>query len=304
VNAPALERGQQRTVHRTGYRSSLDGVRVGSPVVHTVDIHPPLPHPAVIQIIAVGLAAGLLGGLFGVGGGLIIVPGLMALGFERKLAHGTSLTAFLPIVCASVITYLAHGHVDWPVALFLSIGSIAGAILGTRLLDVIPKQTLTIVFVVAIVLTATRLLLDPETVGRADLTIGDAIFLVAVGLIAGTLAGLLGIGGGIITVPAMMVGLGMIAVVAKGTSAAVIIPTAIMGTFRNRKTANVDVRTAAIVGLAGVPTAIAGGIIAGHLGDTVSNISFAVLLLVVAAIQLRTLREPTEPMRIPEQAFE
>ena len=98
-----------------------------------MDIRPPASPPAAVgQIIAVGLAAGLLGGLFGVGGGLIIVPGLMALGFERKLAHGTSLAAFLPIVFASVITYLAHGHVDWPVALFLSIGSIAGAILGTR----------------------------------------------------------------------------------------------------------------------------------------------------------------------------
>ena len=167
--------------------------------------------------------------------------------------------------------------------------------LGTRLLDVVPKRTLTIVFVIAIVLTATRLLLNTETLGRAQLTVADAAFLVVVGLLAGTLAGLLGIGGGIITVPAMMVGLGLIAVVAKGTSAAVIIPTAIMGTVRNRKTANVDVRTAAIVGIAGVPTAIAGGIVAGHLSDTVSNVSFAVLLLVVAAIQLRTLREPIDP---------
>jgi uncharacterized membrane protein YfcA len=77
-----------------------------------------------------------------------------------------------------------------------------------------------------------------------------------------------------------------------------------MGTMRNRKTANVDVPTAAIVGIAGVPTAIAGGIVAGHLSDSVSNISFAVLLLVVAAIQLRSLRAPIEPALVPEQAFE
>ena len=77
------------------------------------------------------LAAGLLGGLFGVGGGLIIVPGPDGAGIERKLAHGTSLGRFLPIGLASVVTYLAHGHVDWRVALFLSIGSIVGAIIGT-----------------------------------------------------------------------------------------------------------------------------------------------------------------------------
>ena len=62
----------------------------------------------------VGLAAGLLGGLFGVGGGLIIVPGLIGFAaMERRLAHGTSLAATLPIAAASLITYLAHGNVDW-----------------------------------------------------------------------------------------------------------------------------------------------------------------------------------------------
>ncbi len=66
----------------------------------------------------VGLAAGLLGGLFGVGGGLIIVPGLVSLaGMDRRLAHGTSLAATLPIAAASLITYVSHGNVDWAVAL-------------------------------------------------------------------------------------------------------------------------------------------------------------------------------------------
>ena len=77
--------------------------------------------------ILVGLAAGMLGGLFGVGGGLIIVPGLVSVaGMDRRLAHGTSLAATLPIAGASLITYHAHGNVDWTVALLLAIGVVLG----------------------------------------------------------------------------------------------------------------------------------------------------------------------------------
>ncbi len=97
------------------------------------------------QAVIVGLAAGLLGGLFGVGGGLIIVPGLVSLaGMDRRLAHGTSLAATLPIAAASLITYVSHGNVDWAVAFFLAIGAIVGAIVGTTLLHVIPKNVLII----------------------------------------------------------------------------------------------------------------------------------------------------------------
>ena len=239
----------------------------------------------------VGAAAGLLGGLFGVGGGLIIVPGLVTLAkMERRLAHGTSLAATLPIAAASLLTYLLHGNVDWAVALFLAIGAIVGAIAGTQLLRVIPKNVLVIVFVVTVLATATRLLLGSDTSGRADLTVPMALSLVVVGFITGTLAGLLGIGGGVIMVPAMVVGLDMVTVVAKGTSVAVIVPTAIMGTIRNRKHANADIRVAAVVGGFGVVTAIVGGTISDRLSDDVANAMFAALLVFVAITQLLSLR--------------
>ena len=75
----------------------------------------PLSHSSVSLSTAaiVGLAAGALGGLFGVGGGLIIVPGLVGFAhMDRRLAHGTSLAATLPIATASLITYVAYGNVD------------------------------------------------------------------------------------------------------------------------------------------------------------------------------------------------
>ncbi|MEM9517524.1 MAG: sulfite exporter TauE/SafE family protein [Actinomycetota bacterium] len=239
----------------------------------------------------VGVAAGLLGGTFGVGGGLIIVPGLVSFaGMERRLAHGTSLAATLPIACASLLTYIATGNVDWPLALFLAVGAIGGAYLGTHLLQIIPKRALTILFIAVVVATAFRLLLTDSAGGRGDLTVLMALGLVVIGFLTGTLAGLLGIGGGIIMVPAMVVLLDELPVVAKGTSVAVIVPTAIMGTLRNRKKSNADLRVAAIVGGFGVASAVVGGLIANQLSTQASNIMFAALLVFVAITQMLSLR--------------
>jgi uncharacterized protein len=239
----------------------------------------------------VGLAAGLLGGLFGVGGGLIVVPGLVGLaGMDRRLAHGTSLAATLPIAAASLITYLSHGNVDWAVALFLAIGAIVGAVLGTHLLQIIPKNMLVVVFVITVLATATRLTIGTDSTGRADLTTAMALLLVLVGVLTGTLAGLLGIGGGVIMVPVMVVVLGMAPVVAKGTSVAVIVPTAIMGTIRNRRNANADIRAAIVVGAFGAASAVVGGTISDRLSDQLANVMFAALLVFVAVTQLLSLR--------------
>ncbi|MEJ7720595.1 MAG: sulfite exporter TauE/SafE family protein [Ilumatobacteraceae bacterium] len=106
--------------------------------------------------------------------------------------------------------------------------------------------------------------------------------LLGLGLAAGILAGLLGVGGGIIMVPAMIILFGIPPAVAKGTSAAVIIPAAVMGTLRNRKTGNTDMRSASIIGVAGIVTAALGGIIADKMADDLSNVLFATLLVLVS----------------------
>ncbi|WP_394941933.1 sulfite exporter TauE/SafE family protein [uncultured Ilumatobacter sp.] len=245
-----------------------------------------------LRIVAlVGLAAGALGGLFGVGGGLIIVPGLVLVAqLERRLAHGTSLAATLPIALASLSTYVVNGNVDWAIAPLMAIGTVTGAIVGTKLLTILPKRTITILFIVTVLATAVRLFLATETTGRDNLTAWSAVLLVLIGLATGTLSGLLGIGGGIVMVPAMVVLFGMVPLIAKGTSVAVIVPTSIVGTLRNRANANVDLKVAAVAGGCGVLSAIAGGIIADDISTGVSNMMFGVLLIFVAGTQFLTLR--------------
>jgi uncharacterized membrane protein YfcA len=115
------------------------------------------------------------------------------------------------------------------------------------------------------------------------------------GFLTGILAGLLGVGGGIVMVPAMVVGFGIPAVVAKGTSLAVIIPTSVMGTWRNRTNHNVDLRLAAVVGIAGVVSAYAASKISVGLSETTSNRLFALLLAAVAVrMMVQFVRSPDE----------
>jgi uncharacterized protein len=239
----------------------------------------------------IGLAAGLLGGLFGVGGGLIIVPSLLAFAsMDRRRAHGTSLGSTLLIGLASLATYLTHGNVDWAVAAFLAAGSVVGAVIGTTLLHVVSKRVLVYVFVATVLVTALRLFTTTESDGIEHLTPWTAALMVVVGLVAGVLAGLLGIGGGVIMVPAVVMVLGLPPAVAKGTSAAVIVPTALIGTIRNRTNQNADIRVAVVVGLFGAATAVLGALISDRLSDSLSNVLFALLLIAVAITQLMSLR--------------
>ena len=243
--------------------------------------------------LLIGGGAGLMSGLFGIGGGIVIVPALLTLlSMERRLAHGTSLAATVPVAAASLVTYALGDHVDWPVALFLMTGAVVGTVLGTQLLQIIPKRPLTIIFVAVILLTAARLLVSSDPTGRGALSIGGAGALIAIGFATGTLSGLLGIGGGVIMVPAMVVLLSMPPVLAKGTSVAVILPASIVGTLRNRANHNVDLRVGASIGIAGVASAVIGGLIASSMSATLSNAMFAALLVVIAVIQALTLRTP------------
>lgn len=242
------------------------------------------------RVALVGAVAGFMSGLFGVGGGVVIVPLLLLLArFPAKLATGTSLSAIVPISVAGVVGYATAGEVDWLVAVCLSAGAVGGAVVGTRLLVWISAPALQIAFAAAMVATAGRMLVaEADPSGRGDLTVALAAGLVLLGLASGVLAGLLGVGGGIVIVPALTLLVGVPLVLAKGTSLAVIVPTAIMGTLRNRRSGLTALRPAAVVGAGGIVSALAAARLSLHLDAGISRTLFAALLVVVAARLART----------------
>src|ERR687892_243130 len=107
---------------------------------------------------AVGASAGALSGLFGVGGGILIVPGLVLIGgMGQREAHATSLAAIVPIAVAGAIGYALDGAVDWPAAGLLVAGAAAGTLAGTFLLGRISARGLRILFAAFLLAAAAAL---------------------------------------------------------------------------------------------------------------------------------------------------
>lgn len=113
------------------------------------------------QLVVIGLLAGLLSGLLGVGGGIVMVPLLVLWSrIPQRHAHAVSLGAIVPISIAGVATYGIGGHVRWWDALALSAGSIAGARVGTGMLARISDRALKVVFGIFLVVVAAVLVVQ------------------------------------------------------------------------------------------------------------------------------------------------
>jgi len=111
-------------------------------------------------LIMVGLAAGILSGLVGVGGGIIIVPALVFfLGFSQLQAQGTSLgLLLLPVGIFAVINYYKAGHIDLKVVGIMSLAFVAGGFIGSKLALTINQEVVKKIFALLLFYTAFRLL--------------------------------------------------------------------------------------------------------------------------------------------------
>lgn len=251
-----------------------------------------------VTLIFLGLIAGFLSGMFGVGGGILIVPGLVLLvGFSQRLASGTSLAAIIPLAAVGVTSYAVHDSVSWIGAIVLAAGAMGGAKLGTWILARIRLRPLQIAFSALIVVAIISLfLVIPSRDATLTLTWISAIGLLGLGFLTGVLSGLLGIGGGIVVVPALMLLFGVSDLVAKGTSLLMMIPAALVGTIANWRVQNVNLTAAAAVGIPACLTTFLGSRVATLVSPTIANITFAVFLSLVAAQLLWTaLRAKDKP---------
>jgi uncharacterized membrane protein YfcA len=114
----------------------------------------------ILILVVIGIAAGILGGLVGVGGGIIIVPALVYfLSFSQKSAQGTSLgLLLLPVGIFAVLQYYKHGHVDLKVVAILAIGFLAGGYFGSKIALSLPQETVKKIFAIVLLLVAIKML--------------------------------------------------------------------------------------------------------------------------------------------------
>lgn len=239
--------------------------------------------PGFLPLLLVGLAAGLLSGLFGIGGGTIIVPALaLWLGMNQKLAAGTSAAAILPTAIVGGTSYALQGNVDWIAAICLAVGIVLGAQLGTYLLARLPVSAVKWVFMVFLAVVIVSLwFVVPQRDDEIAITWISGILLVVTGFITGVLSGLVGVGGGVIVVPVLMFFFGSSDLVAKGTSLVMMVPGSISGTLGNFRRKNVDLRAAAIVGLSACVCVPFSTLLAALLDPFVGDVLFSLYLAFV-----------------------
>jgi len=115
----------------------------------------------ILLILAVGLAAGILSGLLGIGGGILIVPCLVFLfGLTQHTAQGTTLALMVPpIGLLAAWTYYKHGHVDIKIAALICLGFFFGGLLGAKLATCINAALLKKFFGLALLITAIKMIL-------------------------------------------------------------------------------------------------------------------------------------------------
>ena len=194
-----------------------------------------------------GFGAGLAGGLFGVGGGIVLVPVLTAFfGLSQHQAHGTSLAAVAATALAGIVVYGLAGHVAWLPAALMAVSGAFTAQLGARLAARTDRNRLSLAFALFILVVGVRILwrapvtsAEPAIVGGPFAgPVGIAAAL-AVGGAIGLLAGFMGVGGGVLAVPVLTLLFGMSQQTAQGTSLALILGSAPFGAVEHARLGNV-----------------------------------------------------------------
>ena len=192
--------------------------------------------------LAAGALTGITGGLFGVGGGLVLIPMLTAFfRLTQHQAHGTSLAVIGATALAAIVVYGSHANIVWPTAALVAMGSLVTAPLGARWAARLPARRLRRAFAVFLALVAVRLLWQAPPVADHPALQGAAWVLacLGLGLVAGTLAGLMGVGGGMLVVPALTLLFGFTQQSAQGTSLAIMLATAPSAAIEHSRHGNV-----------------------------------------------------------------
>ncbi len=137
----------------------------------------------------------------------------------------------------------------------------------------------------------------PDRTGELASDMPTAAALFALGVIVGALSGLLGIGGGVIIVPALILLFGAGDLIAKGTSLLVIVPISVAGSIANRMRRNVDLPAAVVVGLLAIPASFGGVTVSVLMPPLLGSVLFGVLLLYSAAQLARNAWRDGHPER-------
>ena len=246
------------------------------------------PISTIIILVSVGLGAGTLGSMIGVGGGIIMVPALAFLGLSPAQTASTSLIAVTSTSVSSTIEYSRQKRIDYRLGLEMAAFAIPGAVLGAYLSNYMTPGSFKLYFGILLILTGAYVLyknsiLKDNASKKRSMALRVAVFAATFG--AGIISSLFGVGGGIIFMPAMLLVLGLTMQRAAPTSQLTLMMTSLAGVLTHGLLGHPDYLQAIVLS--------AGAFVGAQIGAKVSSRAKDLLLqrllglaLIAVAIKL------------------
>ncbi len=234
-----------------------------------------------LWLIALGFAAGILGSMIGLGGGIIVVPVLTFLGFSPTAAASNSLFAALSNAIASTISYSRQKRIEYSLGLKLGLLTIPGTVLGAVISTDVTPGIFKMLFGLVLIASAAYIFLRKK-IENKEKTLYKQMMVFAVGasFFAGIISSFFGIGGGIIFVPLMVVGMGMAMKKAAPTSQLILLFASLSGVITHSILGHPDFIQAGFLAIG----SFIGGLIGARLSLDVKERYLQILVSVVILI--------------------
>lgn len=241
--------------------------------------------------IVAGIGTGIMSGTFGVGGAVISTPAIRALGCTAAIAIGTTLPSLLPGAITGSLKYAPQKLVSWDVVKKTVPAGIIASVIGARTADLLPGDGHPLMILTALILmwSAIGLIRGGEAQDLANLertkkNSSITVRAIGVGVIAGGLSGLLGVGGGIVMVPLFRKWLALAMKHAIATSLICVGFFAVPGTITHTLQGGVDWRYALLLTIGVIPGAPLGAKLALSLSDQKLRRIFGIFLACIALV--------------------
>ena len=239
-----------------------------------------------IGLVLLGFAAGILGSMIGLGGGIIVVPILTFFGFPSTLAVSNSLFAAFSNAAGSTISYSRQKRIEYSLGLKLGLLTIPGTILGAYISSDVTSGIFKILFGIVLISSAIYIFLRKKIeASEKNLTKQMIVFVISASFFAGIISSFFGIGGGIVFVPLMVVGIGMTMKKAAPTSQFILLFASLSGIIVHSILGHPDFLQAGLLAAG----AFVGGVIGARISLDIKERSLQILvsvIIVLAAIKL------------------
>ena len=237
-----------------------------------------------LWLIPLGFAAGLLGSMIGLGGGIIVVPVLTFLGFPPTVAASNSLFAALSNATASTISYSKQKRIEYSLGLKFGLLSIPGTVLGAIISTDIAPDIFKILFGFVLIASSAYIFLRKKIESK-EKTISKQVIVFAIGasFFAGIISSFFGIGGGIIFVPLMVVGMGMAMKKAAPTSQMILLFTSLSGVIVHSFLGHPDFLQAGFLSIGSFIGGLVGARLSIDIKERYLQIFVSAVILIAAA---------------------